>query len=304
MSFKKIFNKFNKVSGVLSLLLFLSVIVMASGQASNFARIVLGTANYGTDPSTTADIVLQNDETISNYTDGTIDFGAANLATTGTIDFAGDFTLENDEIIDNGTDGDVQVIANDSLEALLDFILTTSVDTSDIVDNMQMNVYFRWDNDTTGNTDWGTIRVTASDVTSDSRDSYFTFKSFTANSEKTLLTLGNAGTNYSGAYGAALDFVWYSDTGGDSMIWDASAEGLVIVGTNAQNALTVSDGNVDIEDDVDINGVLEADQITVNSTVEVTALDTFCTVTGVVRYCKITIGGVTFWAPADTATVL
>lgn len=303
MSFKKIFYKINQFSGIVSLLLVLSVIVMASGQASNFARIVLGTANYGTDPNTTADITFQNDEYISNATDGTLDFGSANLATTGTIDFAADFTLENDEIIDNGTDGDVAIVANDSAAALLDFFLKSSIDTSDVVDNMYANIYFTWYNDTLAYTNWGTITLTASDVSNDSRDSYFTFKSFIANSEKTLLTLGNT-ANYSGAYNAALDFIWYSSTTGDSMIYDVSDECLTIVGTNGQDALNIDDGNVDIADNVDIDGILEADQITVNSTVEVTALDTFCTVTGVVRYCKITIGGVTFWAPADTATVL
>lgn len=302
MSFKRIFNKFNKISGVLSLLLFLSVIVMASGQASNFARIVLGTANYGTDPNTTADITFQNDEYIDNSTDGTLDFGAANLTTTGTTDFSGDFTFENDEKLVNDTDADFEIVADDSAASLLDFILTTSIDTSDIVDNMYINMFFRWDDDTTADTDWGTIRLTASDVTNDSRDSYFTFKSFIANSEKTLLTLGNT-ANYSGAYDAALDFVWYSSTTGDSMIYDVSDECLTIVGTNGQDALNVDDGNVDIADNVDIDGILEADQITVNSTVEVTAIDTFATVTGVVRWVKITVGGVTFWSPADTATV-
>jgi len=86
MSFKKIFYKIKEFAGIIALLLVLSVIVMASGQASNFARIVLGTANYGTDPNTTADITFQNDEYISNATDGTLDFGAALFTTTGTYD--------------------------------------------------------------------------------------------------------------------------------------------------------------------------------------------------------------------------
>jgi len=53
--------------------------------ASNFDRLVLGTANYGTDPNTTADITFQNGGYISNYTNGSIDFGSANVITTGTI---------------------------------------------------------------------------------------------------------------------------------------------------------------------------------------------------------------------------
>lgn len=52
--------------------------------ATNFDRIVLGEGNFGTDPNTTADITFQNDEYISNSTDGTLDIGSANLTTTGT----------------------------------------------------------------------------------------------------------------------------------------------------------------------------------------------------------------------------
>lgn len=54
-------------------------------EATNLDRLVLGSANYGTDPNPTADITLQNDEYISNAVNGQIDFGAANLTTTGTL---------------------------------------------------------------------------------------------------------------------------------------------------------------------------------------------------------------------------
>jgi len=43
--------------------------------ATNFDRIVLGSGNFGTDPNTTADITLQNDEYISNATDGDVTIG-------------------------------------------------------------------------------------------------------------------------------------------------------------------------------------------------------------------------------------
>lgn len=58
--------------------------IIGSG-ATNFSRLVLGDSNFGSDPNTTADITLQNDEYISNYVNGRIDFGAANLLTTGTL---------------------------------------------------------------------------------------------------------------------------------------------------------------------------------------------------------------------------
>ena len=53
--------------------------------ASHMDRLVLGSGNYGTDPNSTADLTFQNDEYISNATDGTLDFGAANLVTTGYV---------------------------------------------------------------------------------------------------------------------------------------------------------------------------------------------------------------------------
>lgn len=53
--------------------------------ATNFDRLVLGEANFGEDPNTTADITGQNDEYISNYTNGSWDFGSASLTTTGSV---------------------------------------------------------------------------------------------------------------------------------------------------------------------------------------------------------------------------
>jgi len=68
----------------ISLLMFFG---FALSGATNFDHLVLGTGNYGTDPNPTADVTLQNDEYITNSVDGTIDFGAADLATSGTATF-------------------------------------------------------------------------------------------------------------------------------------------------------------------------------------------------------------------------
>lgn len=74
------------ITGVVLFTLF--VLVFAG--ATNFDRIVLGSGNYNSDPNTTADITLQNDEYISNYTDGTITFGSDNIAFgTANISFSG-----------------------------------------------------------------------------------------------------------------------------------------------------------------------------------------------------------------------
>lgn len=71
-----------------AILLFVFVTVgFAVLAPTNFDRLVLGSGNYGSDPNPTADITFQNDEYISNSTDGTISFGAANLNSTGTSTF-------------------------------------------------------------------------------------------------------------------------------------------------------------------------------------------------------------------------
>lgn len=47
--------------------------------ATNFDRLVLGEDNFGEDPNTTADITGQNDEYLSNYTNGEWNIGSAAL---------------------------------------------------------------------------------------------------------------------------------------------------------------------------------------------------------------------------------
>ena len=57
-----------------------------------------------------------------------------------------------------------------------------------------------------------------------------------------------AGTINFGTDGSGQDVNFYSDTAGDSMVWDSSAESLTITGTDGQTALNVADGNVVIAD--------------------------------------------------------
>ena len=57
-----------------------------------------------------------------------------------------------------------------------------------------------------------------------------------------------------GSDGSGGDVTFYSDTAGDSLVWDSSAESLTITGTNAQTALAVADGNVTITDDLTVSG--------------------------------------------------
>lgn len=90
---------------------------------TNFDRLVLGSGNYGTDPNPTADITLQNDEYISNSSNGTISLGAANLTTSGYLDLgtsvagtnAFTTTAEHDTVVISGvTATDIFVVSGKS----------------------------------------------------------------------------------------------------------------------------------------------------------------------------------------------
>lgn len=72
---------------------------------TNFDRLVLGSGNYDTDPNTTADITLQNDEYISNATDGTMELNAATLNVNGTVAGTNVFTTTAaaDTVVISGT---------------------------------------------------------------------------------------------------------------------------------------------------------------------------------------------------------
>ena len=61
-----------------------------------------------------------------------------------------------------------------------------------------------------------------------------------------------------GSDGSGVDVTFYSSTAGDTMLWDASEEKLVITGTNGQNALEVADGDVSITDSLTVSGGLVA----------------------------------------------
>jgi hypothetical protein len=70
------------------------------------------------------------------------------------------------------------------------------------------------------------------------------------------LTVGTAGSGY--------DVTFQSGTSGDLFLWDASEEGLYITGTAGQDALDIVDGNVDIDDDVDVNGTTNLDDVDID----------------------------------------
>jgi hypothetical protein len=79
-----------------------------------------------------------------------------------------------------------------------------------------------------------------------------------------LAVAGDGSVNFGNVDGTAYDVTFWSDTVGDYMLWDQSEEALTIIGTNGQDALNVDDGNVDIEDDLDVNGTTNLDDVDID----------------------------------------
>lgn len=59
-----------------------------------------------------------------------------------------------------------------------------------------------------------------------------------------------------GANGAGVDVRLYSGTTGDSVLYDASLNQLIVTGINGSNALNIADGDFRVEDDAQIGGSL------------------------------------------------
>jgi len=70
-----------------------------------------------------------------------------------------------------------------------------------------------------------------------------------------------------GVDGTSYDVTFYSDTAGDYFLWDQANETLTIVGTNGQDALNVDDGNVDIADNIDVDGTTALDDLSVDGNI-------------------------------------
>jgi len=78
-----------------------------------------------------------------------------------------------------------------------------------------------------------------------------------------------------GTDGSGQDVTFYSDTAGDSFVWDSSAKKLTITGTDSATALDVADGNlvvadnIDLEGDIDVNGTANLDNTDIDGTLAV-----------------------------------
>lgn len=74
-----------------------------------------------------------------------------------------------------------------------------------------------------------------------------------AASGRTVKSIGNVVV---GSDGSGHDVTFHSDTAGDSMVWDSSAEKLTITGTAGQDALHVAAGNINFDGNFDFTGTL------------------------------------------------
>jgi len=86
---------------------------------------------------------------------------------------------------------------------------------------------------------------------------------FSNGSTQTVAGMTTAGGTFTGAVGfgsdgSGVDVTIYTSTAGDTFLFDASEEKLVITGTDGQNALEVADGDVSITDQLTVSGGLVA----------------------------------------------
>jgi len=113
-----------------------------------------------------------------------------------------------------------------------------------------------------------------------------------------LLTVGTDGNG--------VDVTFYTDVAGEEFLWDASANSLNLDGTNATNVLVVSDGNVAITDDIDVDGTTNLDAVDIDGAFQ---LDGTLTVgvagTGLdVQFFSNTSGDHLIWTAADEALTI
>ena len=86
---------------------------------------------------------------------------------------------------------------------------------------------------------------------------------FSNGSTQTIAGMTAAGGTFTGAVGfgsdgSGVDVTIYTATSGDTFLFDASEEKLVITGTDGQNSLEVADGDVTITDQLTVSGGLVA----------------------------------------------
>jgi len=122
----------------------------------------------------------------------------------GTTPFSGDITLENEEIISNGTDGDVKVTFNEDAVNWGDFHVASSLAGADVEVGNTMGLIFQGNDDAENVTDYARIELYVADETHPSEDSWIRFWNTVSGTLTNVFSI--TGTSYGGsATSATLD---------------------------------------------------------------------------------------------------
>jgi len=100
--------------------------------------------------------------------------------------------LENGEIVDNGTDADITITFDDDATTLGQVIIGSSINATNLADNDVIEIIGRADDSASNDTDYATIQLKATDVTSATEDGQILLQGQTAGSEATFLTIGSS----------------------------------------------------------------------------------------------------------------
>ena len=250
-------------------------------------NLIDGDTARGTTAIADGDGVLINDggtmrmttvETLATYMEGEINAFSLALTLSNTLTVGSDGS-GTDVIFYSGTSGDN--LTWDASEEVLQITGTDGATSLDVLDGdvrIVDKLYFYDRGGEYLSSDGSTLTITGATTVSGGLTSTAASNTFGATSFNdaditnvggiALDTITSDGSSIAfGSAGSGEDVYFYSATSGDHMLWDSSDEKLVIIGTDGQNALEVTDGNVAITDNLTVSG-----NLTVNGTT--TTVDT------------------------------
>lgn len=194
-----------------------------------------------------------NGSDMVGYSDGgstqtwAIDGATGDLDSEGDLDFAGDLEIGGVQTVDFNEFG-TDTIVSTTTTNLVEIFDTTNVMTGGVNSLAALNIDLG-----VGNSTGGTNSVYGLLVDGISQDAQNTETAVSVQAGWDVAAEFLGAVNV-GVDGTSYDVTFYSDTAGDTLLWDQDAEALTITGTDGQDALNVDDGNVDIADNVDIDG--------------------------------------------------
>ena len=232
-------------------------------------------------------LVIANCVTAAGYTaTGTITIGDLSVTNDLTVGndatISGDIIMDNDETIDNATDGDVRVTFDEPTAQLGELVLETDTVTTNMSDNDQFSIRVKAYDDDTNKVDWAWLDFVLTDVSDDSRDSKFVFRTLVAGAttdtftaEGTTLTAGTFAGAHTGD-GSGLTNIDAGDitastvltavdiSAGTNMDMDNAASGTLVVGRGGSGATSLTDHSVIVG-----SGTAALTALTVGATQEV-----------------------------------